>query len=62
MRRIFVLLFLLQAASLDLAWGMSNPASDFCIKNGGKLEIRTSPGRKIEEWAYYRAHHRKRPE
>jgi putative hemolysin len=47
MRRIFVLLFLLQA---------------FCIKNGGKLEIRTSPGRKIEEWAYYRAHHRKRPE
>ena len=71
MQSIFILLFLLQAASLDVAWGMSNPASEFCINSGGKLEIRKGPGgeygvcrlsdgHEIEEWAYYRANRGKR--
>ena len=71
MQSIFILLFLLQAASLDVAWGMSNPASEFCIKSGGKLEIcrgrggeygvcRLPDGHEIEEWAYYRANRGKR--
>jgi putative hemolysin len=71
MQSIFILLFLLQAASLDVAWGMSNPASGFCIKCGGNLEIRKGPGgdygvcrlpdgHEIEEWAYYRGNRGKR--
>ena len=67
---IFIL-FLLQAASVDVAWGMSNPASEFCIKNGGKLEMRKGPGgeygvcrlpdgRDIEEWTYYKSSRGKR--
>jgi hypothetical protein len=71
MQSIFILLFLLQAASLDVAWGMSNPASEFFINSGGKLEIRKGPGgeygvcrlpdgHEIEEWAYYRANRGKR--
>jgi uncharacterized protein len=70
-QRIFILLFLLGAASPSVAWGLPNPASVFCIKSGGKLEIRQGPsgeygmcrlpdGREIEEWTYYRANHRKR--
>ena len=46
--------------------GMSNPASDFCIQQGGKLEIRQEAagevgychlpdGRVVEEWALFRA-------
>lgn len=46
--------------------GMSNPASDFCIQQGGKLEIRQEAagevgychlpdGRVVEEWAFFRA-------
>ena len=46
--------------------GMSNPASDFCIQQGGKLEIRQEAagevgychlpaGRVVEEWASFRA-------
>jgi len=46
--------------------GIANPASSFCIDNGGKLEIRTeSSGGQVgfcifkdnsecEEWAYFR--------
>jgi uncharacterized protein len=71
MQSIFILLFLLQAASPDVAWGMSNPASEFCIKSGGTLDIRKGPGgeygvcrlpdgRDIEEWTYYRANRGKR--
>jgi putative hemolysin len=70
-QRIFILLFLLEAASPSVAWGLPNPASAFCIKSGGKLEIRKGPdgefgvcrlpdGREIEEWAYYKANHGKR--
>lgn len=46
--------------------GMPNPASQFCIDQGGRLEIREqengqagychlSDGRVIEEWEYFRA-------
>jgi putative hemolysin len=66
MQRAFIVLFLLTAALLDVAWALPNPASAFCIKSGGKLEIRKGLGgeygmcrfpasREIEEWAYYRA-------
>lgn len=59
------LLSLAQVISLNAAFGMANPASEFCIQNGGKLEIRQGPageygvcrlpdGREIEEWAFYR--------
>jgi uncharacterized protein len=71
MRRVLLVLFLLEAVSSTVAWGLANPASAFCIKSGGKLEIRTSPGgqygvcrlpdgREIEEWSYYRANRGKR--
>lgn len=47
---------------------MSNPASDYCIAQGGELEIVTAPdgqqgictlpsGEVIEEWALYRREH-----
>ena len=50
------------------AVGLANPASVFCIKSGGRLEIRTTAagqvgicifpdGREMEEWAFWRAHH-----
>jgi hypothetical protein len=48
--------------------GLANPASVFCIEQGGRLEIRNTPagqvgfcvfpdGREVEEWAFWRAHH-----
>ncbi len=48
--------------------GMSNPASDFCIKQGGKSEIKKDKdggeyalchlpnGMVVEEWEYFRQH------
>lgn len=47
------------------AWALANPASVFCVKSGGKSEIRTGPrgqygvcrlpnGRVVEEWSYFR--------
>jgi putative hemolysin len=65
MRYVLALLYLAQAGSLNPGWGMANPASEFCVKSGGKLEIRRGPageygvcrlpdGREIEEWTYYR--------
>ena len=47
------------------AWALANPASVFCVKSGGKSEIRTGPkgqygvcrlpnGRVVDEWAYFR--------
>jgi putative hemolysin len=44
MQRAFIVLFLLTAALLDVAWALPNPASAFCIKSGGKLEIRKGLG------------------
>ena len=48
--------------------GMSNPASEFCIKQGGKLETKKDAeggeyalchlpdGTVVEEWEYFRSH------
>lgn len=50
--------------------GMANPASVFCIEQGGKLEIRKdesgneygvcifADGKKVEEWEFFRKHHK----
>ena len=51
------------------AIGMANPASEFCVKQGGKLEMKTDKdggeyalcrlpdGSVVEEWAYFRSLH-----
>ncbi|WP_311399758.1 DUF333 domain-containing protein [Lautropia mirabilis] len=50
------------------AVGMANPASEYCIQQGGQLEIRKTPegevgychlpdGQVVEEWALFRAAH-----
>ncbi len=50
--------------------GMPNPASEFCVKQGGKLEIKKDKdggeygmchlpdGIVVEEWAYFRQHNK----
>lgn len=49
----------------QMAWALPNPASAFCVKSGGKSEIRNGPrgqygvcrlpnGRVVEEWKYFR--------
>lgn len=54
-----------QQASVHQAWALANPASVFCVKSGGKSELRTGPrgqygvcrlpdGRVVEEWSYFR--------
>ena len=54
-----------QQALIQPAWALANPASVFCVKSGGKSEIRNGPrgqygvcrlpnGRVVEEWSYYR--------
>lgn len=46
--------------------GMANPASTYCVQQGGRSEIRKQPageagychlpdGRVVEEWAFFRA-------
>ena len=52
-----------------LAACSANPASEFCVKQGGKSEIKTDKngaeyalcrlpdGSAVEEWAYFRSHH-----
>jgi putative hemolysin len=73
MIRLLLALPLLLAAAIPPAHAIANPASVFCVKQGGRLEIRTGPGggqigmcilpdgRTVEEWAYYRSMHSKRP-
>ena len=51
------------------AVGTANPASEFCVKQGGKLEMKKDKdggeyafchlpdGSVVEEWAYFRSHH-----
>ena len=51
------------------AVGIANPASEFCVKQCGKSEIKTdknggeyalcrlTDGSVVEEWAYFRSHH-----
>ena len=50
------------------AVGIANPASEFCVKQGGKLEMKKDKdggeyalchlpdGTVVEEWAYFRQH------
>ena len=59
-----------QAESVkEPAVGMANPASVYCKKIGGKLEIKDSPdgqygmctlpnGEQVDEWALYRRDHK----
>jgi putative hemolysin len=66
MRRSIGFMFLAMLASCpDSAWALANPASVFCVKSGGKSEIRNGArgqygvcllpdGRVVEEWAYFR--------
>ena len=51
------------------AVGIANPASEFCVKQDGKLEMKKDKdggeygvchlpdGSVVEEWAYFRSHH-----
>lgn len=50
----------------DVGVGLPNPASEFCVEQGGRLEIRKEAGgdvgychlpdgRVIEEWAFFRS-------
>jgi len=51
------------------AVGLANPASVFCVEQGGQSEIRTADdgsqsgicilpdGTEVDEWDYYREHH-----
>lgn len=70
MRRIFTLATLPLAASCvpenPPAVGAPNPASAYCVQQGGRVEIRTTAageagwchlpdGRVVEEWTLYRA-------
>jgi putative hemolysin len=52
-------------ASVHQASALANPASVFCVRSGGKSEIRTGPrgqygvcrlpdGRVVDEWSYFR--------
>lgn len=52
--------------------GLANPASVFCIQQGGKLRMEKTQqgehamcilanGQAIEEWAYFRQHHPQKP-
>jgi putative hemolysin len=61
---VFILLAVL-AIGTERAWALANPASVFCVQNGGKSEIRNGArgqygvcrlpdGRVVNEWSYYR--------
>lgn len=72
MKALILLALLLQACTMPdakpgaaPATGLANPASVFCVEQGGHLEIRKTPtgqegwchlpdGRVIEEWALFR--------
>ena len=70
MRTVGILLVAGLFASPEMAWALANPASVFCVKSGGKSEIRKGPrgqygvcrlpnGRVVEEWKYFREMRRK---
>jgi putative hemolysin len=65
MRPASVFLAVTLAVGPQAAWALANPASVFCVKSGGKSEIRKGPhgeygvcrlpnGRVVEEWTYFR--------
>ena len=49
------------------AHALANPAAVFCVEQGGKLKPKPNGrelcilpnGRAVEEWAYFRAHHKR---
>ena len=56
----------LQAPALPVAPAIANPASVYCVQQGGRIEIVRGPkgetgicvlpdGRRIEEWKFFRA-------
>ena len=60
------------STSVPARVGIANPASVFCIQQGGKLRIVKTPqgehamcvladGREVEEWTYFRQHHSSKP-
>jgi uncharacterized protein len=64
-RSIALIIAALFIASTQQAFALANPASVFCVKSGGKSEIRNGPrgqygvcrlpnGRVVNEWSYYR--------
>jgi putative hemolysin len=63
MRSIIIVLAALTFRVGD-AWALANPASEFCVKSGGKSEIRKGShgeygvcrlpdGRVVDEWTYF---------
>lgn len=61
---------LTQAPALPVERVIANPASVYCIQQGGRVEIATSKkgqigicalpdGRRIEEWTFFRASRKK---
>ena len=65
MRPLGILIVVGLFAAPQMAWALPNPASVFCVKSGGKSEIRKGPrgqygvcrlpgGRVVEEWKYFR--------
>lgn len=69
MRRMRIVVLAAASATLVAAapaHALPNPASVFCVRSGGKSEIRTGAngqygvcrlpdGRVVDEWAYFRA-------
>ena len=62
----FALLLIAFVAGPTSAWALPNPASVFCVKQGGKLMpqsnstnyCRLPSGRVVEEWKYFRSMHK----
>lgn len=62
---VAAVLLLMLVIGAETAWALPNPASVFCVKSGGKSEMRQGPrgaygvcrlpdGRVVEEWTYFR--------
>ncbi|MCB1543688.1 MAG: DUF333 domain-containing protein [Rhodobiaceae bacterium] len=62
---------LTQTPALPIERAIANPASVFCVRQGGRVEIVRGikgqigicvlpDGRRIEEWEFFRANHGKR--
>jgi putative hemolysin len=62
-----VLMLVACLAGPTSAWALANPASVFCVQQGGKLRpqpdgrnyCRLPNGRVVEEWDYFRAQHKR---
>ena len=64
MRAAAIFVAITLTAGAEPAWALANPASVFCVKSGGKSEIRKGPrgeygicrlpdGRVVDEWSYF---------